>query len=299
MKTHYSFFKTKDNASIRYAQWTSSEKNNRGTIVYLSGRTEFIEKNLKTVEELLNRGFHVFSMDWRGQGLSHRMLDNSHKGHIKNYRQYLDDLEQFVFSIVKPEAQSPLILLAHSMGGHIGLRFLHDFPHVFERAFMTAPMIDIKIDGHWKERLIKIFVSLGHFLGMDHLYVPGTGDYGPKNREFEGNIVTSDFQRFSEEHQLIESDPRLALGGPTFGWLYATFKSIEILKKPHYVSEIQTPVLLLSSGSDEVVSNAAQKDLYLKLPKGVLKVVEGAKHEILRERDELREQFWQLFDENT
>ena len=47
----------------------------RASVVLFGGRGEFIEKYAtEVVGELLARGFAVLSMDWRGQGLSSRML---------------------------------------------------------------------------------------------------------------------------------------------------------------------------------------------------------------------------------
>ena len=109
----------------------------------LNGRREFMEKYRETIGELIERDFDVYSLDWRGQGLSSRMLANRHKGFIEDFDIYLNDLQMFVSNIVIPKAIDPLIILAHSMGGHIALRFIHDHPKMVERAVLTAPMIDI------------------------------------------------------------------------------------------------------------------------------------------------------------
>lgn len=45
-----------------------------GSVVISSGRTEFIEKYLEVAAELVARGFTVLIHDWRGQGLSQRLL---------------------------------------------------------------------------------------------------------------------------------------------------------------------------------------------------------------------------------
>ena len=45
-----------------------------GTVVISAGRTEFIEKYFEVIGELLDRGYSVLIHDWRGQGLSKRLL---------------------------------------------------------------------------------------------------------------------------------------------------------------------------------------------------------------------------------
>ncbi len=49
----------------------------RGTCILLNGQTEFIEKYFEVIDELRGRGFAVATMDWRGQGGSGRMTQDS------------------------------------------------------------------------------------------------------------------------------------------------------------------------------------------------------------------------------
>jgi alpha-beta hydrolase superfamily lysophospholipase len=56
----------------------------RGTCVLLNGQTEFIEKYFEVIDELRGRGFAVATMDWRGQGGSGRMTEDSRKRPAKS-----------------------------------------------------------------------------------------------------------------------------------------------------------------------------------------------------------------------
>src|SRR5437762_5309030 len=108
----------------RYARWNASGTP-RGTILLLTGRGEFIEKYAtEIVGELLGRGFAVIALDWRGQGLSDRMLAERDKGHIDSFATYVADLQLFLDKVVVPVAPRPVLLLCHSMGAHIALRGL-------------------------------------------------------------------------------------------------------------------------------------------------------------------------------
>src|SRR5882724_4209218 len=110
---------------VRYACWNASgTATPRGTILLLAGRGEFIEKYAtEVVGELLERGFAVSAMDWRGQGLSDRLLADRDKGHIDHFTTYMADLRLFIDQVVMPQAR-PILALCHSMGGHILLRHL-------------------------------------------------------------------------------------------------------------------------------------------------------------------------------
>ena len=59
---------------------------------------------------------------------------------------------------------------------------------------------------------------------------------------------------------------------------------------------VQAPILFLVAGEDRIASSRAIEDFAerLKLAKHV--VIPHARHEIMQERDELRQQFWAAFD---
>lgn len=254
-----------------------------------------MEKYSETITELNQRQFNVYTMDWRGQGLSSRQLPNRHKGYVRSYDDYIDDLGRFVNHIVKPRAASPLIMLTHSMGGHIALRFLHKHTGIVDRAVLLSPMIDIAtsfVNG----KLLRVFAWLGVAAGLATAYVVGSGDYGAADQKFSGNRLTSDPMRFRKVQELIARNPDLALGGVTFGWLRATLESIEMLNQPGYAGGIATPILIVMAGSDRVVSMSAQVKICDILPNCRLSVIPEARHEILLETDPIRQAFWKEFD---
>ena len=67
-------------ASLRAARFPAApDVPARGVCVLLNGQTEFIEKYFEVIDELRGRGFAVATMDWRGQGGSTRMTEDSRK----------------------------------------------------------------------------------------------------------------------------------------------------------------------------------------------------------------------------
>ncbi len=262
----------------------------------LSGRREFMEKYLETIEELNQEGFNVYSLDWRGQGLSSRILANRHKGFIDDYDVYLDDLNMFVTKIVMPESVHPLIIIAHSMGGHIALRFMHDHPDVGDMAVLTSPMIDI-FGSSLSRRFVKLITRMAIKTGFSHSYTIGSGDYTVE--KFKGNELTSDPVRFTDTQNAIIKNPDLALGGVTYGWLSATLKSIDILTQPGFAAKITTPILMVIAGNDKIVSINAQKQFCTMLPNCKLIEISEARHEIFKETDAVRSIFWREFNRFT
>ena len=116
--TPFGFLRTFDGIRLRYGFWPGKGVTRRGAVLVLGGRTEFMEKYGEAIAEINLRGFDAFSLDWRGQGLSDRMLADPTRGYIKSFVNYLDDLELFLDKIVRPNCSGPLVGVAHSMGAN-------------------------------------------------------------------------------------------------------------------------------------------------------------------------------------
>ncbi|MGB1547777.1 MAG: alpha/beta fold hydrolase [Alphaproteobacteria bacterium] len=291
----FSTFEAANDVHIRYAAW-EPEGEAKGTVVLLNGRSEFIEKYAEPIGELLDKGYAVWSKDWRGQGLSSRPLANRRKGHADSFDPFLSDLHVFLTEVVRPNSEGPYLGLGHSMGGHLLLRYLAERPGFFARAILSAPMVDIHTMG-WPRGMVEGLAEFAVWLGMSQHYVPGMGDDDPYQITFSKNLLTSDPVRFHQTRAWTEEDPALALGGPTYGWMRAAYESIAKLEDSNYAGAIDTPVLLLSADKDRVVLNEAQERLSRHLPKASFASLPDAKHEIMLERDPIRARFWELFDQ--
>ena len=261
----------------------------------LHGRGEFMEKYAETIGDLLRRGFSVFSMDWRGQGLSDRPLEDRRKGHVDEFQSYVDDLAQFAEDVVGPRAAGPVIALAHSMGGHITLRYLHDRPNRLAGAVLCAPMLGLPT---WPlpPAAAAGLVSVTRMIGMERLPMVMPAAFSASIGHFTGNRRTTDPVRFEVEGACCRRNPDLAVCTPTWGWLDAAYQSMELVDRRDYAKAIEAPVLIVGSSDDHIVSTPVARDFARWLPKGEYLEVTGARHEVLSERDELRDIFWAGFD---
>jgi len=277
-----------DGTRFRVARWCPPSAT-RGTVVVLPGRTEFIEKYFEVIDQLLERGFCAASLDWRGQGLSDRPLRNPHKGHVEHFDLYVSDLVHFLEDFVEPACPGPYHALAHSMGGAIALRYLRARPASFSSAVFSAPMWGIGRSSR-PGPMLRALIELTNACGLGEYYVPGTGgDFGPQARSFERNRLTRDRNRFERAIAQIDAEPRLALGGPTLGWLKQAVASLDALHAPGFAEEIRTPIWVCSAGDDALVSLAAQTELVERLHDARQILIEDALHELLMERDSIRD----------
>lgn len=291
--TTFDFLDVGAHTLIRYAHWPKPGA--RATILLLPGFSEFIEKYFEVVDDLLARNLSVFAIDWRSQGLSSRPLENRNKVHLESFEQYLADLHRFVEVVVRPQAADPVVLLAHSMGGHLALRYMHDHSQMIQGAVLTAPMADIWFPPGMKLGA-RISTQIALLTRREDRYILGSEDYGAKRQRFEGNRLTSDPERFAASHAAIAANPDLAVGGPTYGWLAAALRSIRIMNGPGFPEAIKTPTCLVGAGADRIVSTPANQQLAARMPNAEPFVIDGAQHEILMERDQYREQFFKRFD---
>ncbi|PIE71576.1 MAG: alpha/beta hydrolase [Deltaproteobacteria bacterium] len=288
-----------DGCTLRYARWLADSHEKKGVMAVLPGRSEFIEKYAEVAGELLDRGFDVFILDWRGQGRSCRELANAHKGYVRSFDRYVSDLEAWMATCVIQAGDGPYYLLSHSMGGNVALRFLRlreqDLSGSIRAAVFTAPMMGLRTDPFpvpVAEMICRWWVGVG----QGEAYAPGNGDY-QANPVFEGNRLTADPERFYFFHDAIKKQPELALGGVTYRWLAEAFTSMRRLMEKGVPEKIHVPVLMISAGADTVVSNLRMSALAARLPRCRYVVIPGARHEILMEQDVYREQFWSCFDD--
>ena len=291
---HVACFAAPDGATLRYALWPSAQEH-RGTVVLVPGRTEFIEKYFETIGELLDRRFAVAVIDLRGQGLSSRLRPDRLKGHILDFQTYLDDLDHWLNGHVVPQLQGPYVLLGHSMGAHIALRYMHDHSGLFACAVVTAAMTVIQ---SWplSRGFARSIVKLGRRLFGPNATLLSGSRANPFVSRFEENKLTHDKVRFARMQSLINADRDLGLGPPTVGWLDAAIRSMDLLNQPDYIKRIETPTLLGIAEEDQLIDLASQRRLAQLLPQGASFVVPGAQHEILMETEACRALFWQHFD---
>ncbi|MEJ8573838.1 alpha/beta hydrolase [Microbaculum marinum] len=286
---------TSDRFTLRFARWRPTTRKGLGTVCVFTGRAEFIEKYFETIGELRDRGFSVAALDWRGQGGSQRLLKNPRKGHIDDFSQFDRDLAAFMEKVVLPDCTPPYFALAHSMGGNILLRNSRRAPAWFERQVLSAPMLELagrRASSPYVHGLAEI---LG-LIGLGNSYVPGGSSTAASVRPFKGNVLTLDPGRFHRNNDIIDAEPGLGLGSATIGWLWAAGEAMREVMHPDFAPRVRVPTLMVAAGDDRVVSTRAIESLAFRMKIGSHIVIPAARHEILMERDSIREQFWAAFD---
>lgn len=287
---------TSDGVALRAARFKApSDRPFKGTVCLFQGRAEFIEKYFEVIGDLNGKGFTVAALDWRGQGGSQRQNKHYRRGHVGHFDDFQQDMDVFMEHFVRPEFHPPFFALAHSMGGPIVLEAARRRTTWWDRIVLSAPMIGLP--GLAADPLTRRFAVLLSWLGMGGMWVPGGSakDYYT-SRGFDGNVLTSDPERFARLAALCRAAPSLAIGSPTVGWLRAAHRAMELLEDPERIAQIRTPTLFVAASDDKVVWNRPMELLAGQMRTADVITLPTARHEILMERDAIRDAFWAAFD---
>ena len=271
-------WRTGDGWPLRSYAWPQPGKA-RGSLLFLTGRGDFIEKYLEVLIHWHGSGWNIAGFDWRGQGGSGRLLADPLICHQTDFDPLVGDLSGFVDRWIA-ETPAPHVIVAHSMGAHLTLRMLAQRPHGVDAAVLSSAMIGIRIKGvpRWLVgALVRSAIAVG--LGNRRISRRDIGDVGAR--------MTSCPDRRADKLWWKASRPEIASGVPSWCWVRAAFASIARLTDAA-LAGIRTPILLTAARADPIVDVGAIEHAARVLPNAELSIIDGGGHEILREADARR-----------
>ena len=276
--------RTEDGTNVRIGIWPGGTA---GTVFIFPGRSEYIEKYGRLARDLTAAGWAVLAVDWRGQGLSDRLLEDTNIGHVRRFRDYQQDA-QAAFALAEAQGlPRPWHMIGHSMGGCIGLRTLHR-PNPFETAVFSAPLWGIQFAPALRAAA-RVVPRLASLFGLGHRYTPTTdgGCYLIKS-PFVDNSLTTDRDQRDYMVRQVKEQPGLRLGGPSLRWLAEAQRETRRLRAgPHS----GLPVVIGMAALEKIVDNTVIEDMAADWPSAALTSFAGAEHELLMERPEVRDRF--------
>jgi lysophospholipase len=275
---------TDDGVRLRVGGWTSGTK---GTVLLFTGRTEYLEKYGRAARDFAGAGFATAAIDWRGQGMADRVASDKMLGHVGKFVDYQRDVAAFLAAVRAFGYPEPFHLLAHSMGGAIGLRAL-DGGLPVKTAVFSAPMWGIALP-RWFMPLARPVLAASSAMGLGLSYAPGTGPKPyPLRQPFEGNGLTHDPESYDWLRTHIRAEPRLGLGGPSMNWMREAFSEFAFL---HGLTDVPCPVLALVGSDEAIVVPEAVTGLADRWPGGRAETIPGARHEAMMEVPGVRADF--------
>ena len=278
-----SVFTVADGWRLRRVDWTQAEgAKPRGSLLFAGGRGDFIEKYLEIQHHWFARGWNVTAFDWRGQGGSRAGVEGAA---ADSFDAMAGDLAALV-SEWRARFAPPHAALGHSMGGHLLLRGLADRALDVDAAVLVAPMLAIN-SAPLPPLAAMATASLMNAIGFgSHPAWHQAATPAPAG-SLRQSILTGCAERYEDELWWWKREPGYNLGAPTWAWLRAAYESGTHLTAER-LAGVQTPVLLVGTDSDRLVSASAIRRAALDLPHAELLMFPKSGHEILRERDEIR-----------
>lgn len=274
---------TADGVRIRLGVWRP-EGAARGTVLMFPGRTEYIEKYGDTAAALTARGFAMLAIDWRGQGLAQRLLADRRIGHVGRFTDYQLDVAAALVAVRDLDLPRPLHLLAHSMGGCIGLRAVIDGLPVQACAF-SAPMWGIAMSGPMKAAAW-VSALIGPTLGMGAKLPPNSSlDNYVQAQPFAGNALTTDPDMYAMMQRQLAACPDFGLGGPSLRWLREALLEMRTLAaRP----APDLPCVAFLGSNEKIVEPDAIDRRMAAWTGSALERIDGAEHEVLMEAPAIR-----------
>ena len=272
---------------IRYG-YAPAAKENAPIVICLPGLSEFVEKYFETANDLIAQGYGVLVIDWRGQGLSSRYLKNPHKRHSQGFAKDADDLNAALIDCPIITPTSNITMLAHSMGGNIGMHYLDKYPGLINRAILTAPLLGLHIFESIPKNVASLATKLGALI-FSKSYAPTGGNWTPHNREkHSASLFSSDPVRGKIHNAWMLRDTSLQVGHITWQWLRDAHQACLNIQSTMDLTAINIPITIFHAGHENFVDNIAIGTVAAKIPNAETINFPEARHEILMEKDTIR-----------
>ena len=287
-------FEAADGTKLRWGE-TGNSGAAKATLVLVPGYTATMSMYPEHVDMLARRGYHVVGIDMRGQGGSERHRKSQpEKLWVDDFKVYSDDLAAFIKTLPR-NGEQPVIPVAISFGGHVGIRMAGDYPGLVDGLFLMAPAIEPKA-GDMSFEQAKNLMGWARRLGKSKHYLQGNENWKPFRDDLsEANIdlCSSNPKRLPNRDVVFTRNPAERVGGVTAQWGAEFFESSEYIRGDGYLEKIDIPMVLVSAEVDHfVVTDVNQAVCDSRFPICQRLDLKDAGHCLLQESDaHLKEMF--------
>jgi lysophospholipase len=280
----FSAWRARDGFLLRRMDWPASgRRRRRGALLFAGGRGDFIEKYLEAFAGWRAAGWDVTAFDWRGQGRSQGELA---PGRLEGFDAQMDDLAALIDDWRKA-ASGPHVAIGHSMGGHILLKTIVERAPALDGAVLVAPMIMVNSGPipAWLAPDVADTMSRLGFRRRPLWHLPPALARPGSERQ---RRLTASRARYEDELYWWGEAPEFNLGAPTWGWVRAAYASAAASFTAEKLARVALPILILATDRDALVDARAIGRVAAQLPTAEIAWLAGARHEILREADPIR-----------
>ena len=230
----------------------------RGSLVLLHGFGDHAGRYAGVAAWFVEHGLGVYALDQRGHGRS-----PGKRGHVSRFAQFLSDVAA-LRKLVAQEQGGPQLLLGHSFGGTVVLRYLETDPEGLAGAIVSSPFLAVAMRvPRWKTAMARalegVLPALPVQTGLDLAYLstdPAVGQRARSDPLYHRVMTPRAYREVLAAQAAVVAEGR----------------------------HIGVPLLLLLAGDDRIVSRPAAEAFARSLAGDVtVKVYEGFYHEIFNE----------------
>lgn len=259
MKHEESKFTGYDGQELYYQIWRPDGEP-KATLIIVHGLGEHGGRYMNLVNPIVPSGVTVYAFDHRGHGRSAEKM----VAHINSWDEYRGDVRAFVQMAAAAEADKPLFLMGHSMGGLIVTNYVLHHPDGLRGAIISAPPVG-EVD------VSPVLRAVGKLMSVLKPDFAIDNGLDPKGISRDPAVVAA-----------YENDP-LVHGKVSARWSTEFFKAIDWTRA--HAADFKPPVLMIHGEADLFVPIAGSRAFFEQIPQADKTYIayEGGYHESLND----------------
>lgn len=252
-------FTTPDGTDIYTQAWLPENKP-RAILLILHGLGDHSGRYANYVNYFVPRGYALYGFDTRGHGRSSGV-----RGHVERFERYVDDVDQRAAQARSDWPDTPLFVLAHSLGSLMGLSYARQHPDRLTGLIVTGAALQDALElPPWKRSLATALSRVTPALKMNNgVALSGLSHDPAVSAAYEADPLTHAWAtpRLATEAEVVRAQIRQ--GAPTW----------------------RVPTLMLHGGADPICLPEGARQFAAQTPPGLVEYREypGLYHEIHNE----------------
>ncbi|MFL6245046.1 MAG: alpha/beta hydrolase [Thermoanaerobaculia bacterium] len=210
----------------------------RARLVLVHGYAEHRGRYRALLDQLTAGGVACHLFDLRGHGES-----DGPRGHVDRFDDYLDDLQRVIGTV--PAGNTPLLLLAHSLGSLIALSYVRKHPHAFDGIAVSSP-----------------FLGPAFAVPAARLMLARVASVIAPTLRFDSGLSPEWVSRDPDIVAAYAADPHVFSTTTPRWFVEVSAAQRELIE---HANEITTPALFLVAGSDRIADHRIAHQLFARL----------------------------------